>query len=270
MTEPLSLDRLSTPEPLAAGRFRWAVPDGWQQGRGAFGGLVLATLCRAAMTFEGDSERPPRVMSGELIGPVLPGDAEVAVRLLRRGSAVTTVSVTLAQADEIRARASFVLGGARKEPTEFADRPDRAPDSLDWNAAPVVPVPAGGGFPVFASNFEFRLAGPPPFSGGASPRAGAWVRAKAPSPVMSHAEVAAYADVLWPAGFSVERRPRPIATIGFQLQWLVDPASLAAHAPLLCLSRVVGGLDGYVAETRELFDPEGRLVALNQQTFVWI
>lgn len=269
MTER-SIDQLTASTPTGGGVFRWDVPDGWQQGRGAFGGLVLSALCRAAMTFEDDPSRPPRAMNGELTGPVLPGEADLEVRLLRRGSAVTTVEVALRQGDEIRARASFVLGGARKNPGSFPDMPSRAPASLDWERAPVVPMNAGSGFPVFAPHFEFRLVGAPPFQGGDVAEAGGWVRAKAAPGAIGHPEVVAYADVWWPAGFTSERAPRPAATIGFQLQWLVDPASLNGNEPLLCLSRVVGAHDGYLAETRELFAPDGRLVALNQQTFVWI
>ena len=37
----------STLVPLGGDRFAWDVPDGWQQGKGAFGGLVIATLARA-------------------------------------------------------------------------------------------------------------------------------------------------------------------------------------------------------------------------------
>ncbi len=265
-----SIDQLTAPTPTGGGAFRWEVPDGWQQGRGAFGGLVLSALCRTAMVYEDDPARPPRAMSGELTGPVLPGEAELRVRLLRRGSAVTTVDVSLVQEAEIRARASFVLGGSRKDPTAFPDLPDRAPESLDWEAAPVIPMAEGSGFPVFASHFEFRLAGPPPFQSGDEARAGGWVRAKTRPSAIGHPEIVSYADVWWPAGFSVESAPRPAATIGFQLQWLADPATLGPAEPLLCLSRVVGGRDGYVAETREIFDPGGHLVALNQQTFVWI
>jgi len=265
-----AIDALTTSTPAGSGAFRWNVPDGWQQGRGAFGGLVLDALCRAAMAFEDDPGRPPRAMNGELTGPVLPGEAALQVRLLRRGGAVTTVDVSLTQEDEIRARASFVLGGPRKDPTAFADRPGRAPESLDWQSAPVLPMEPGAGFPVFAQNFEFRLAGPPPFRGGDAPIAGGWVRPKIRPAAIGPGEVVAYADVWWPAGFSIMTAPRPIATIGFQLQWLADPAALDPEKPLLCLSRVTGGMDGYVAETRELFDPKGHLVAINQQTFVWI
>lgn len=265
-----ALDSLTIPTPTGGGAFTWNVPDGWQQGRGAFGGLVLDALCRAAMAFEDDPGRAPRAMNGELCGPVVPGDAALQVRLLRRGDAVTTVDVSLTQEDEIRARASFVLGGPRKNPTEFPDRPVRRPASLDWEKAPIVPMQPGSGFPVFAQNFEFRLVGPPPFQGGAEAWAGGWVRPKVRSSAIGHAELLAYADVWWPAGFTIESAPRPAATIGFQLQWLVDPATLDPEQPLLCLSRVTGSMDGYLAETREVFDPEGRMVALNQQTFVWI
>jgi len=43
----MGFDALTTAAPAGDGRFLWDVPDGWQQGRGAFGGIVLAALTRA-------------------------------------------------------------------------------------------------------------------------------------------------------------------------------------------------------------------------------
>jgi hypothetical protein len=64
-------------------RFLLRVPEGWRQGRGAFGGLVLGALARAIETCEADPERVLRSISGQLIGPVLAGEAVIEVRLLR-------------------------------------------------------------------------------------------------------------------------------------------------------------------------------------------
>jgi hypothetical protein len=74
--------------PLGDGRFAADIPDGWQQGRGAFGGLVLAALLRAMEAAEDDRARVTRSLSGELCGPVLPGPVEIVRR--RRCAAATT------------------------------------------------------------------------------------------------------------------------------------------------------------------------------------
>ena len=67
------LAQASAVEALGAGRFHGVVPDGWQQGRGAFGGLVLAALARAVEMSEPEKDRTLRSFNGEIAGPVLPG-----------------------------------------------------------------------------------------------------------------------------------------------------------------------------------------------------
>ena len=54
----------------------WNVPDGWQQGRGAFGGLTLAALARAAGDRVDPSERPLRAITAEIPSAVLVGPAQ--------------------------------------------------------------------------------------------------------------------------------------------------------------------------------------------------
>ncbi|HEU4408007.1 MAG TPA: acyl-CoA thioesterase domain-containing protein [Polyangiaceae bacterium] len=62
------------------------MPEGWQQGRGAFGGLVPGALTRAMAASEPEPARALRSLSAELLGPVPPGPADVGVEVLRRGS----------------------------------------------------------------------------------------------------------------------------------------------------------------------------------------
>ena len=79
------LDRALALHPLADGRFRAMIPDGWQQDKGAFGGLVMAILVRAIEGAEPDGERRLRAVTGEIPAPGAGGEAEVRVELLRRG-----------------------------------------------------------------------------------------------------------------------------------------------------------------------------------------
>lgn len=69
-TDPL--DRLTTPARVGDGRFEGEVPDGWQQGRGAFGGLALGLLARAAEASLDDASRTLRSITAEICGPATP------------------------------------------------------------------------------------------------------------------------------------------------------------------------------------------------------
>ena len=261
-------DALTTPTPAGAGRFAIEIPDGWQQGRGAFGGLVLAILTRAAEATVADPARTLRSLTGELVGPVVPGAATIAVEVLRAGSGVSTVAARLLQGGEVQAHAVGAFGKAR---ATFAAPPSlAAPAPPPWRG--VEPSPLGPPLaPVFTQHVEYRLAGPPPFS--ARPRsepaiAAAWVRLRRPGRARDAAHVIAMIDTVWPALLVHEPAPRPAATLTFAFESVASLDGLDPDAPLFYRGTLLAGGDGYAIEARELWGEDGRLVALNQQTFV--
>lgn len=261
------LTTLSTPTRIADDQFRWEVPEGWQQGRGAFGGLVIATLVRAVETVAETPERVVRTVAAHLVGPVLVGSADISVERLRIGNGVSSLAASLRQGDEVLAHAVLVLGKTRS--TEFDRQDVSAPEIPDWQSFEPLPVrpPLG---PTFAEHFEFRSTGPLPFSGGSRATSGGFVRPLLPGRARDAAYVAAQADGWWPAVLATLTAPRPTATVSYNLQLLTNPAELDPSLPLFHRARALAALDGYVAEHRELWTLDGRLVALNQQTFAVI
>lgn len=269
MTPVGTLDELLTPARAGDGAFTLDVPDGWQQGRGAFGGLVLAALARAADAAVADPARTLRTLTGELVGPVQPGRADLTTEVLRAGSGVTTVAVRLAQAGEVQAYAVVTLG----KPRAAYDAPPRLPppfeaDARPWREVPAIP-PGIGAMPAFARHVEMRPLGPPPFtSGNATADAAGWVRARAPGARRDAAYVVFLADAWWPAVLPTFAAPRPMATLAFTLSVVGTLDGLDPEAPLYHRGRGLVARDGYAVELRELWGEDGRLIALNQQTFV--
>lgn len=245
---------------IGEGRFRASVPDGWQQGRGAFGGLGIGIAIRAMEGVEG--ERPLRALTAELPGPLMPGEVEVEVASLRRGSGMTTLEAKIVQDGEAKVRASGVFGQARVEHALGA--PIAIPD---WRE--VAPIPAGMMGPSFSRFFEYRVTGPAPFTSGPDAIVEGFTRPLGDAP-FGAAEVAAMADAYWPALFSTMSAPRPMATVTYTLQLTAQAHALDPKAPLFFRSRVLGAEGGFVSELRELFDASGALVAINPQTFVII
>jgi hypothetical protein len=242
--------------------FRAYVPDGWQQGRGAFGGYVLATLLRAMEAAEPDRKRSVRTLTGDLCGPVLPGTAEIMVRVLRRGSHQTNYAAELRQGPAVLAIASSVFSTARPQPSLASPLVPPAP--ADWQTAPVMPVgpPLG---PAFAQHYEYRGE----FGAGGQARAEGFIRERfAPQRVDAPALIARL-DAWYPTLFHVESAPRPMATISFTAQILVDPATLPPEVPLRYRAHMAALHEGFSVELRELWHGD-RVVALNQQTFVII
>jgi Acyl-CoA thioesterase N-terminal domain/Acyl-CoA thioesterase C-terminal domain len=247
-------------EPLAEGRYRWDVPDGWQQGRGAFGGLVLGALLRAIERHSADPTRATRTLTGDLCGPILPGPAEIVVELLRRGNNLSNLDARLIQSGAIQARASAVLSAAKVAVHVPTPRPPTAPPSTELAITPLGPPEA----PVFAPHFEYRSASPNLFAGADGAATLGWLRLRDAPARLDAPAMIGLLDAWWPALFS--GGPRPVATVSFTAELLVDPTSLPADVPLLYTGRVAALSDGFCVEFRELWSGD-RLVALNQQTF---
>jgi len=248
---------------LGEARFSAEIEDGWQQGRGAFGGLVLALLARAMERVETDPTRRLRTLSGEICGPVLPGPVVLEVATLRRGSSATYLDARLLQFDAVLARASATFSAVRKVEAEALSPPPPALESLaGLDPLPVEP-PLG---PAFARAFEYRSPGPYPYSGSDSRELIGSILLRQPPPRIDAPTVIAYADAWWPCWLSTQDRPRGTATIHFNAQLVIDPATLDPQAPLVHLARLHTQSDGYLVEFRELWSGS-TLVALNQQTF---
>jgi hypothetical protein len=288
-----NLEVLTTPTRLAPELFRVDVPEGWQQGRGAFGGLVLGNLVRAIAAFDagdggsdpprsftmgGDPPNPPprapvraaprtlRALTAELCAPVLPGPNDIRITLLRRGTGVATIAASVERDGEVLAHAVGVMGKQRATDADFCYL--EPPAFPAWRSVERLHAEALG--PSFAVHFEYRPIGALPFSGGNEATTSGWVRPVAPGALRDAAYVTSVVDAWWPAVFSRMTAPRPMATLTFALQLFDGLDGLDPVAPLAYRSRGLVARDGYIAEQRELFGEDGRFLALNLQTFVII
>ena len=85
----LNLSAALTPIQTDATSFTVEIPTGWEQGKGAYGGLVLGMLVRAVELTEPDPQRIVRSLAAEIPAPVMPGPARIVIEPLRRGGAVS-------------------------------------------------------------------------------------------------------------------------------------------------------------------------------------
>lgn len=262
------LHDLTTPVPDGIGTFTLDVPDGWQQGRGAFGGLVLGALARASIMSEPDVSRTLRSLTGELPGAVPVGRSTIAVETLRRGSGASTLHARLVHDGEVFAAATMVLGKTRVTDDGMPEGVHE-PKGPPWEA--VTPIPIGPPMgPAFALHYEYRPTGPMPFAGGNVALCEGYVRPRVRPKKLSVTDLVAMVDAYWPAIFSVTSAPRPMGTIGFAFQVLVDPETLDPEVPLFHRGTQLGASEGFVSELRELYTYEGKKVAVNLQTLAII
>lgn len=265
-----SLDALLTPSRLDATRFGHVIPEGWNQGRGAYGGLVLGLLTRAMDVVCGDASRALRNLSGQICGPTQPGEIEIVVEALRIGSAVSTLRATLRQAGEVQAAAVGVFGSARRDVA--GTESDRLPQPTlgDWRTVDAIAMPSPPA-PPFIQHFEIRPTLANLFGGTSNVAATAgWARPRIVCAQRDAAYLVAQADIWWPAILTQLATPRPMATIAFTLDVCGTLDGLPAEEPLFHHGEVLASRDGFVVEQRQLRGSDGRLVALNQQTFVII
>ena len=130
----------ATDDPL---RFTLDVPDGLQQGRGAWGGVATGAMVAAAQLVDPRPEMAVRTLSAQLVAPVLVGRMHLVVEELRRGSATNTLEVRCRD-DEgaLLAHGVVVLGAPRTgeampdgalwlavaQPSELAAGPEAVPE----------------------------------------------------------------------------------------------------------------------------------------------
>jgi hypothetical protein len=260
---PSPFEIASAVERVGENVYRTAIPDGWQQGRGAFGGVVLGTLARAMIASEPDPSRQLRMIAGEICAPVLSIESRVEVSVLRRGKNLTNLDARMIQDGEVVARASAGLSAPRRTGGDvyMPSPPDRKPIAESGPA--VMPSPPA---PSFARHYEFHVTGPLPFSRGDEPVVHGYVRERTPPSMLDAPAIIGLLDSFWPALFSVASAPRPMATAGFTAELLADPRSLDPAAPLFYRAHVAALRDGFFVEMRELWF-EDSIVAMNQQTF---
>lgn len=266
------LAAVTTPVPIdpdnPASESLWDVPDTWQQGRGAWGGLVVAALARTALAAEPDPDRRLRSISVQMLAPVTVGACRLSSSRLRMSTNLSSRSVRLERDGVLLAHAIAVFGAPRVLQDLDTSGPAwriPAPSVPAYGEVPVATFPPGTA-PVFTQHLQMRPVAGLPGSGAAEVLT--WVQLTDPpgSAPYDDITVVALVDALWPAMLPLVPAMRPLATVTFEASVVSDPAALDPEEPLLHRGRVIAARDGYVVESRELWSPAGELVVTNVQT----
>ncbi len=254
----------STFDRVEPGRWRSVMNDAWQQGRGAYGGLVAAIFVRAFEAETADPARWMRTLTVHFCAPVLAGPTQVDVTVERVGKYVTQVSGRMHQNGATVATALATMA---------LDRPGGAP----WTtvvAPPMVPLaespiaPFVPRMPSFLQFVETRyVGGELPFSGGNVAELGGWCRFREPV-TPDTAMFAALLDV-WPPAVAVLARGFEATASSVDLTYhFLQPLPLAGVDPdasYWMQSRSQVQVQGYAEEHGELWTADGRLVARARQ-----
>jgi acyl-CoA thioesterase len=256
-----------------AARFTSSIDMRWAQGKGAFGGLMSASLLRAMtqVVVPPGSGLVVRTLHVTYCAPAREGPIEAHVVVERRGALVTTASARATQEGKVvtLATATFVAPTTRPSPralwndTKMPTMP--APDTLEALPADTALLPS------FTQFFEYRFcSGGIPYSGDASALMGGWVRVRDPYPAPSNlradaALVAALIDSYPPAVLPRLDEARATASVNLTVDFLAPPSVTRADAQFLLLSSARVGDGGTTDETQELWSEDGVLLAACRQ-----
>jgi hypothetical protein len=267
----MDLSTVLTPVPVVPGRFAFDVPDGLQQGRGAWGGVATGATVSAA---EQSSPRPGfevRTISAQLVAPLLVGAHRIDVEVVRLGAGTTTLAARLCDSGgALVAHAVVVLGAPRAVDALPGGAHLDPPPSLADGPEAVAAIPLGPPVaPRFLEQMEVRPVAGLPFTG--TGETVGWIRPAAPVSRVGAPIAVAMADAWWVTAMSLADGPRPVGTLGFTADLTADPASLPREPdgrlrPLLHRGRTLAVRDGYIVESRELWTCDGRLATYNTQT----
>ncbi len=253
-----------------------AVPPGWGQGRATFGGLVAAMLYRRARAVAAHEDagagapKPARSLAFSLVAPVAPGDARVEARVLRAGKSVTHVEARLVQGDAVGAAMLASFGAARpSEISVAAPAPPAYPSPATLPALPYAP----GLTPEFTQHFDMRWAhGTLPFTTPATTGdIGGWVRFRSATREVGVEHVLALVDAWPPAVLPMLRKPAPVSTLSWTLDFTGAPAGEATEptgepAYFGYAASTDHASDGYALIGSRFFRADGTLLAVGRQT----
>jgi acyl-CoA thioesterase len=251
-------------------RWRCELTDRWTIATGLNGGYIAAVLARAAIL--SSSHPDPLAMTTHYLERPSPGPAELAVEILRQGRSHTSLEVRLLQEDGdggravVKAAATVALGRRRDPgPFDFQSPPPELPppdQCFDF-------VRPDGGQSLL-DRLQYRVADP----GGSLVDAGGgialvqgWIRLADGRPADAVA-VPLFLDCWAPAVFGrVERAlGGGVPTIEMTVHWR-GPVGPGWHLARFTTGTVAGG---YLEEDGELFDEEGRLVAMSRQLALFV
>lgn len=207
---PTLFDRTTSLRSRSAHEHEAVLDESWRSLAGVHGGYQVALSVLAAERAE--PEREVRTVATSFLRPALPGPATVLVERVRRGRAITTLSVRLLQRDRVAATSRITMverrdGADWHEPVDLGVVPPA-------QAIPLEPPAEAGLVPHFDHAEAMLDPTHLPFSRSGVARVGGHVRPLEPRPIDA-AWLAMIVDWFPPAAFT--RTDPPVGGISVDL-----------------------------------------------------
>ena len=240
--------------------FTTTLPEGWMQGRGAFGGILAAAALREMRALVAP-ERTPRSVTTLFLGPVGPEPAVMTVRILREGRSVSFTEAEITQAGTVRVRVQAALGADRPSKLAVETAPTVVPSMKDAVFFPHIP----GVTPQFVENVEMRwVEGSFPFTarpGGAV--VAAFLRFTKPAS-RGYERLLALSDFMPAPVLQQLESPAPASTISWTTHF-VEPDTVPEGEWVYFRYETLAAAHGYCTAVGRMVDMQGRLLAWQEQ-----
>ena len=242
--------------------YQAVIPDGWRQGRTAYGGLTTGLAIEAARRAFPDLP-PLRSAQINFVGPVTDDPVFIST-LLRQGRNVTSVRTDAVCGDKIVASAIFIFGASRQsdlsQTLSAPSSPD--PDTCDSFFTPIMAKFAPG----FTQNFDIRLIdGARPISGAEQPYIRCWARHTDKASQTGEASFMTLGDVLPPACMPTFKRTGPVSSVNWHMNILVDDL-VTEHGWWQIETRQTATEGGYSSQIMRFWNRAGELAAEGMQS----
>ncbi|SEK47841.1 Acyl-CoA thioesterase [Sphingomonas palmae] len=249
---------LAALEPMNdATAWRGTIPDGWLQGRTAYGGLSAAIALHCAMQSEADLP-PLRSAQVSFIGP-LSGAIMVTTHKLRRGKNAAFIQADIESEAGLGLRCTFVFMRAIESEVDYQTTtvPDFArpnPDDTTFKGHPRVP---------FTQNFEFLDQREAPDLKPAEWLR--WTRLNERDGIDPMVELIAVGDCLPPAALRLLGRNVPMSSMTWMLN-VLGPAPTTEDGWWLLRSDADYARAGSSSQQMGIWNAHGEMVAEQMQS----
>jgi hypothetical protein len=230
---------------------------------GPFGGVIAATILRAAMDHP-ERQGEPLALTVNYAAPLADGGFEIKARPARTNRSTQHWIIELFQHDQtiITGTAIFAIRRKTWSSTEvqFPSVPSaKEVDRLEASR------------PTFVENYDIRIIkggslSQPQTEDAADSVSIQWIRDEPRRPI-DFLSLAAICDVFSPRIFVRRKQFVPVGTVSLTVYFHVDSAALIEHGDkeVLGHARALQFYDGFFDQTAEVWTPEGRLLATTSQ-----
>lgn len=256
----VSLATILADAPRREGGLTATIPDGWLQGRTAYGGLSAALALTAARGLADDLP-PLRSAQISFVGP-LDGTLDATATLLRRGRSASFVDAQVTGSDGKPGLRATLLFAADRE--SAIDHQDAAPPAGLPAPEDTPEMPKPQGVPAFFHNFEHRAI--LPARGKPAPDLLMWVRFEEREGLDPITELIAIADALPPAAIGLMRTLKPVSTMTWLLN-IVTPTPATRDGWWLLRSTAEHIRDGFSSQSMAIWNRDGEPIVRGIQSF---